>query len=96
MRLKLSRAAQRDLTRIEADGIVRFGDVRAAAYVDALFERFRLLTEFPRLGSVVPISDNVRMLPHESHVILYQLIEDDVLILAVRHGREDWQGRLKV
>ena len=35
------------------------------------------------------------MLPHESHVVLYRATGDTVLILTVRHGREDWQGRLR-
>lgn len=32
----------------------------------------------------------LRVCPHKSHLILYRVEGDDVVVLRVRHGREDW------
>jgi toxin ParE1/3/4 len=32
----------------------------------------------------------VRIHPHRAHIIIYQDMGADILIIRIRHGREDW------
>jgi plasmid stabilization system protein ParE len=43
-----------------------------------------LLVERPEPGN------GVRVKRHKAHVILYRVTEAEIVILRVRHGREDW------
>jgi toxin ParE1/3/4 len=55
---------------------------------------FDLLAENPRLARErTELSPPVRVHPCGAHVVIYT-VEDDgtVLIVRVRHGREDWAG----
>jgi toxin ParE1/3/4 len=33
-----------------------------------------------------------RLHPYQAHVIAYTIREDDILIVRVLHGRQDWQS----
>jgi toxin ParE1/3/4 len=89
---RLSGAADRDIGLIASRGIEMFGVAQARAYHTAIFDLFGLLADTPRLGRErFDLSPPVRVHPYRSHVVIYR-IEDDghVLVLRVRHGREDW------
>lgn len=92
---KLSRSARNDIAAIADYTIATFGVDQALAYRDSLMETFEMLARFPRAARErLEIDPPVRAHPHKSHMIIYIIDDDDVLILGVRHGREDWVSQL--
>lgn len=91
MSYKLSDAADIDIVSIYAEGVHQFGLAQADRYHDAIFDLFELFSESPRMARErVELSPPVRVHPFKAHVIIYQIEGDDILIIRVRHGREDW------
>lgn len=92
MAYRLTRRAEADVIEIFVSGAQRFGLEQAEAYHTALERTFELIALHPRLAQerseIVP---PVRIHPSGAHVIVYTVdANDDVLIVRVRHGREDW------
>lgn len=88
---RVSRNAEVDLRLIFLEGMDRFGPRQAERYREAFKREFDLLAQFPdmaRRRDVWP--ESIRAFPHGSHVILYELEDEGIVILRVRHGREDW------
>ena len=81
-----------DLAHIHAEGTRLFGLGQADAYADSLYEMFDFLAEYPYAARLrEQLEPPVRAYTYKSHVIVYDLGPDDtVLILRVRHYREDW------
>ncbi len=91
MGYRVSRSAELDILGIFFQGLDDFGIRRAERYRDELKNQFRLIGEFPNIARLrTGFPDSIRALPHRSHVILYEHDGTDVVILRVRHGREDW------
>ncbi|MEO1702353.1 MAG: type II toxin-antitoxin system RelE/ParE family toxin [Pseudomonadota bacterium] len=92
MGYKLSVAAENDIQQIAEIGIELFGIEQAWHYHEALFEIFDLLADNPRMARErFEISPPVRIHPYKAHLIVYTVDEqDDILIVRVRHGHEDW------
>ena len=88
---RVSRDAELDLRSIFLTGMDLFGPRQADNYRDALKRQFDLLAQFPDMAR--PREDwpeSVRAFPHGSHVILYEKDEQGIMILRIRHSREDW------
>ena len=92
----LTDEAEEDVIHILSEGGQQFGLRQARAYYNGLLECFLFLAETPRAGRErIELTPIVRTHPFHSHVIIYQVTDDeDVLILAVRHARENWQDEL--
>ncbi len=94
MAYKLTRKAEDDIIEVYLEGYALFGEAQAEAYHGALEQVFEFLSDNPRAARErTEITPPVRCHPHGSHIIIY-LIQDnsDVLILRVRHAREDWDS----
>jgi toxin ParE1/3/4 len=94
MAYKLSVKAEEDIVLAYREGFRRFGVEQADKYHAGLEIVFELLSDTPKLARErMEITPPVRVHPYQSHIIVY-LIDDigDVLILRVRHGREDWEN----
>jgi toxin ParE1/3/4 len=94
MACRLSRKAAADVRHIYTESIRQFGPAQAARYHARLRRTFDLLVDSPELARErVELSPPVRVHPCGSHVVIY-LIEEDggILIVRVRHSREDWTG----
>jgi len=92
MAYRLTNKAADDLIHVYVEGVRLFGVAQAEKYYTELEERFELLAFNPHMArerqELIP---PVRINPFISHVIVYQIEDDDdVLIIRVRHGREDW------
>lgn len=89
---RLTRAASHDLTAIFLDGLERFGLHQADEYHERLAATFAFLADYPRAARErEEIDPPVRVHPCKAHLVIYEIGPDDrVLILRVRHGREDW------
>jgi toxin ParE1/3/4 len=92
MAFRLANRAVDDLLQIWSDGTKMFGLEQAERYHDGLDATFRFLAENPRAARLRPeIIPPVRAHPFKVHLVVYEVDEqDDILILRVRHGREDW------
>jgi toxin ParE1/3/4 len=89
---RLSNAADEDVIHLFLDGAGLFGESQAKVYHGALNRCFHLISDNPKIARErKELSHAVRVYPFVSHVIIYK-IEDsgDVLIIRVRHAREDW------
>lgn len=91
MAYRLSRKAEDDLTQLLVGGEREFGAAQAELYFRGLERTFLLLSDHPRAARErAEITPPVRIHPYRSHVVIYRTDGDDIVILRVRHGREDW------
>ncbi len=90
-RYRLSRAAADDIAAILIEGIGRFGLAQADHYHADMAATLDFLARYPRAARLrEELDPPVRIHRCGSHLIVYEEAEDGVLILRVRHGREDW------
>jgi toxin ParE1/3/4 len=89
MAYRLSSLAEQDLDEIWSHIAEDASPTTADRLIDAIIERFELLTEQPRMGRLRPeFGEGVRSFTVENHVIYYRH-DGDVLIARVLHGRRD-------
>lgn len=94
MSYRLSEQAEEDVVRVYVQGTELFGVQQAVRYHRRLRATFELLAANPRMARERAEYDPpVRIHPVGSHVVVYVVDDrDEVLILRIRHGREDWAG----
>lgn len=89
---QLSRAAEADLADIAAYSVEAFGIDRALSYRDGLIRTLAFLAENPkgaRLRS--ELKPPLRAHRFQSHLIFYDVLQEGgIMIVRIRHGREDW------
>ena len=83
----------------DIEGIARYiaADNPSASrrWVDDLYRRCERLRGMPGMGVARPdVRPNLRMLPMDNYLILYQEIEGGVDIVRVIHGARQWQELL--
>jgi toxin ParE1/3/4 len=89
MPYRLSALAELDLEEIWSYVAEDAGATTADRLIDAIFDRFELLVEQPRMGRTRPeFGEGVRSFVVEGYVIYYRH-EGDVLIARILHGRRD-------
>jgi plasmid stabilization system protein ParE len=70
----------------------------AKAVVDRVFASTELLTSFPYMGRAGR-DEGTRewVVPRLPYIVVYEVHEDDgeVIVIAVFHGAQDWEARLK-
>jgi len=81
---RLSVRAEADLKDIYRYTLHAFGPRQAERHVRELARTFELIAEYPQSGRVY--EGETRHFLHGSHIILYRLVEDGVLIGRVFHG----------
>ena len=88
----LSRKAAADIRAITEYGATHHGAERAEAYVRDLIRALERIAAFPRMHRLRDeLSPALRIARHGAHIIVFHVQDDDaVLILRIRHGREDW------
>jgi toxin ParE1/3/4 len=88
---RLTKAAADDLVAIYLDGLARFGLPQADRYHGGLRQTFTFLAENPFAARLrEEICPPIRAYPFNLHIVIYECAEDGIVILRVRHGREDW------
>lgn len=92
MAYTLSLEAEEDIIAIFLSGVEHFGIAQAEQYHGELEKIFDLLSTHPQMGPIrEEFTPSIRVHPHASHIILYTVTEkNDVFIIRVRHGHEDW------
>ena len=76
--------------------IAKDSEIYASSFVQRIVLAVEKLTDFPRLGRVVPEADDetIRKLLYQHYRIIYRIKSELVEILTVIHGRRDL-GSLK-
>lgn len=91
MASKLSRRADRDFRRIFVTGVELFGERQAERYAAGLIGSFEFLSSFPRAARErTEFRQAIRLHRYQSHMIVYRIVGENIEVLRVRHGREDW------
>jgi toxin ParE1/3/4 len=92
MGYRLTSEAEADIIGIAKMGLRQFGERQADRYNNELFALFDLIAANPRMARErSEVSPPVRVFPFKVHLVVY-LVDgnDDVLIVRVRHGHENW------
>ncbi len=94
MAYRLSVKAENDILKAYLEGVRLFGVEQAEKYYADLEHAFEFLSDTPNAARErLEITPPVRVHPYRSHIIIYLIDNDcDILILRVRHGREDWNN----
>ncbi|WP_430431995.1 type II toxin-antitoxin system RelE/ParE family toxin [Oceanicaulis sp.] len=94
MSYKLSRAAEDDIIALYFDGVRQFGTSQADRYLTDLEMAFHFLAAHPFAARErTEIEPPVRCHAHGAHIVIYLVNPAaEVLILRIRHGREDWEA----
>ncbi len=92
MGFHLTKEAEEDIIRIFLEGAELFGVNQAESYHAALHHAFAIIADHPKIARQrEELSPPVRVHPYKSHIIIYELDDNNnVIIIRVRHGREDW------
>ena len=95
IRVELSEAADADLAEILEYGVAHFGEATGEAYVAGFDDSFALIAEHPFAGTVhVAVRPLIRSLPHGSHRIYYDVLDDRVIVQRVLHQAMDVERHL--
>ncbi len=87
--------AIRDLDEIWFYSAKTWSIEQANTYVDELEQAFDRIALNPRISRLRnEFSPPVRVYRFKAHVIIDREHGDDVLIIRIRHGREDWTGNV--
>ncbi|MGI2032767.1 type II toxin-antitoxin system RelE/ParE family toxin [Rhizobium panacihumi] len=92
MRLKFSVQAEEDLIGIYVYGAVQFGIEQAERYYADLQDTLEMLRQHPRLARErTEFKQPVRVHFHRSHAIVYHADPEDLFVIRVVSGRQDWE-----
>ena len=87
----LTDMAVADLDHMAADGAIRFGFVQSEVYEQDMVAALDRLAALPYLAAERQASQgSVRLMPCGAHNILYVVENEDVIILRVLHGLQNW------
>ncbi|MBK5940334.1 type II toxin-antitoxin system RelE/ParE family toxin [Halochromatium roseum] len=87
----LSELAEEDLIQIYVTGAMDFGLEQAKRYHRKLYQAFVFLADNPFAGPErSELRPACRIHPVGSHILIYTIRPNDIYILRVRHGHEDW------
>jgi toxin ParE1/3/4 len=89
--IRLTKPAQHDLYRIAVDGLERFGAYQLAEYEAGLNDTLIFLSEYPYAAEEhSEYRPPVRIYPYKAHIIIFEVIDNDVVVIRVCNAREDW------
>ena len=90
---RLRPAARRDLEEIWRDTVRNWSEKQAETYIRALSAAFELLVEYPEIERErTELNPPLRIKRSGSHLILYQIADDCIDVVRIRHVREDWMN----
>lgn len=93
MAWRLSEKAEADLQLHYAYGLDQWGPRQADRLFARLFDAFEEINAFPdACRDRVEIEPGLRIKVVQSHLILYSIEPDAVVIQRIVHGRFDWQS----
>lgn len=91
MSYRLSAAADADLVHLYLESVREFGTNVADSYYSQLEKTLQIIADNPKIARERPeIKPAVRVHPFKSNLIIYDIDGEGVVILRVRHHRENW------
>ena len=91
MAIRLTGPAQHDVYRIAVEGLDRFGGHQVAKYEAGLNNTLAFLSDYPYAAAEhQEYNPPVRIYPYEAHIIIFEVVAGDVVVLRICHAREDW------
>jgi len=88
---RLTQRADDDILAAYLQGHDLFGELQADRYHADLHALFQRLADHPGMARLrSEITPAIRAFSFKSHVVIYEDAPDGVVILSIRHGREDW------
>ncbi len=91
MAWRASEQATFDLQKIAEQGITNFGFRHTQDYLSSFLDMFDTLAAQPRMaGERQAAASRVRLMPFGAHNILYVIEDEDVVIVRVLHGLQNW------
>ena len=91
----VSRKAERDILNIFLEGAGKYGIAQADKYHYGLFRVFDFLAANPRAVRLrAEFSPPVGIHAYGAHVVVFALKGENVRIVRVLHGRQDWASWL--
>ena len=95
MRIRTTHEADDDISRLYAYGFRQYGEAQANAYLQGLRKLFELLAASPLIARErAEFDPPVRVHRYGSHMVIYRIAGNDILIVRVMSGRQDWQSEL--
>ncbi len=89
MRVRWSDEADQDRNGIV--GYIWLDSPSAARRMDALFDdATSRLSKFPKLGKNGAVAGTRELLPHPSYRLIYQIRDEEIVILALVHTAREW------
>ena len=90
LRIRISRRAQTDIKRIYVYTAHHWDTEQANRYQQQIGDAFCELARFPSIGIKRPdIAKGIRSWVVGSHVILYRVRADELVVTRVAHSRQD-------
>ena len=90
MKFLLTRRAIFDLEKIYKYSREHWGEKQSDEYLDKLYEVFHFLAGNPELGKIWQHrAAPFYMFPAGSHFVVYDLIDDQVIIITILHGKQN-------
>lgn len=91
MTYRLTYEAEEDVLHVLAESGRQFGIRQAEIYYTDLEATFQFLVENPRAARErAEVYPPVRVHPFQSHVVVYRIDGNDIVIVGVRHSPENW------
>lgn len=88
MKLTFTNRAGRDLARLR-EFLNQKNPQAARRASQQLSENIRSLLKHPKLGTALTVPGDYRELVARDYIVRYRLVENEIVILNVWHGRED-------
>ncbi|UXN05029.1 type II toxin-antitoxin system RelE/ParE family toxin [Bartonella sp. HY406] len=96
MAYQLTPQAEQDLEEIWHFGAQTWSENQADKYLDELVSVFELISIMPNLA---PLRHNfeppVHIHVHHQHVIIYNLVGENIVIIRILGGKQNWPVLLK-
>jgi len=94
MAIRWSIRAESDFTTIIEYGAAEYGLASALDYAWGLRDRLAIIAANPRMGALRRTEPPTRLYLYHAHAIFYRIVDEDILIVRVLHGRADWAAAL--
>ena len=92
----ITRRAGRNIDAIEEYSIRKWGERRAARYIDDIDKTLELLAGQPGLMQSKPeVSDQIKFYVSGKHILVLGQINGNVYLLTVMHFKMAWRQRVK-
>lgn len=89
--VSLRSAAEADLTEIWDYTVGAWSEEQAEVYLTGLGQALDRLAQFPEMARLrMEFTPPVRILPYQSHLIVYLAEGDQIDVIRVLHSRANW------